>query len=291
MQNTNKKFWLLTGTEENWETALNSEVWGAREGPLVNYWKKLSKGDFLFFYVKSPISGIIGVGQVESKFKQNEPLWPDEVREKRVIYPYRFGFRTLGVLKPSNWRKDTVLIRDLKVSIQSGINSLSSSDALKEVVRRVKEKWELKNLEIGKQPKTLLKEQSVGSVHNQIRDKLQEIGVIEGFISDKEYQIDGERLDVAWRRVIRGVPTKIFEVQVGGSPHQALEKLKHGFDLWNSEPYLITDKKSKRKVDELLAGTFHELKLYIKVISLEKVENLYQSLIDQKNLKEEFGLS
>jgi len=68
----NKNFWILTGNEENWETALNSNIWGVRKGNLVRYWEKLNKGDFLFFYVKSPITGIIGVGEVESKCKQKE---------------------------------------------------------------------------------------------------------------------------------------------------------------------------------------------------------------------------
>lgn len=287
----NKNFWILTGNEENWETALNSNVWGVREGNLVRYWEKLNKGDFLFFYVKSPITGIIGVGEVESKFKQNEPLWSDEIRENKVIYPYRFGFRTLGVLKPSNWRKDALVVRDIKVGIQAGMNPLGNRESIKELINRVKEKWELSTLELGEQPKIDLKNQPLPSIHNQVRDKLQEVGILEGFISEKEYPIDGERLDVAWRRVVRGVITKVFEVQVSGSPHQALAKLKHAFDLWNSEPYLIIDESSKIKVNELLSGTFHELKPFIKVIPLEKVETLYQLLTNEKTLKEEFGLT
>lgn len=287
----NKNFWILTGNEENWETALNSNVWGVREGNLVRYWEKLNKGDFLFFYVKSPITGIIGVGEVESKFKQNEPLWADEIRENKVIYPYRFGFRTLGVLKPSDWRKDAIVVRDIKVGIQAGMNPLSNRESIKELINRVKEKWKLGTLELGGQPKIDLKNQPLPSIHNQVRDKLQEVGILEGFLSEKEYPIDGERLDVAWRRVVRGVPTKVFEVQVSGSPHQALAKLKHAFDLWNSEPYLIINESSKRKVDELLSGTFHELKPFIKVIPLEKVETLYKLLTDERSLKEEFGLA
>lgn len=284
-------FWILTGHEKNWETALNGDVWGVRGGRLKRYWEKMNNRDPLFFYAKAPVSGIIGVGKVESKFKQNEPLWPDEVRENRVIYPYRFSFWILGVLKPNNWRKEAISIRDLKVGIQAGMNPVNNREALKKLIDRVKERWELKDLELGKQPKTEPKKQTAESVHDQIRNKLQEIGILEGFISEKEYSIDGERLDVAWRRVVRGVPTKVFEVQVGGSPHQALAKLKHAFDLWNSEPFIIIEESSKRKVDELLSGTFHELKPYIKVIPLEKVEELYQYLAKQKDLKEEFGLS
>lgn len=280
--------WILTGNEENWETALNSgNVWGVREGNLVRYWEKLSKGDLLLFYVKSPVTGIIGVGILESKFKQDKPLWPDEVREKRIIYPYRFDFRILGVISPEKWRTETISIRDLKVGIQAGVNPVRNPQAIKEIIERVNERWEVE-YEFKPEKKKVI-ESSV-SPHDQIKERLLVIGRIENFISEKEYPLDGERLDVAWRKVFRGVPTKVFEVQIGGSIHQALSKLKHAFDLWNSEPFLIIDEESKRKADELLSGTFHELEPYVKVIPLDKVNQLYKALTGEKGLKEEFGL-
>jgi predicted RNA-binding protein len=225
--------WILTGNEENWETALNSgNVWGVREGNLVRYWKKLSKGDLLLFYVKSPVTGIIGAGLLESKFKQDKPLWPDEVREKRIIYPYRFDFRILGVISPEKWRTEAISIRDLKAGIQAGVNPVRNPQVIKEIIERVNERWEVE-YEF-KPEERKVKKPSI-SLHDQIKERLFEIGRLENFISEKEYLLDGEKLDVAWRRVVRGVPTKVFEVQVGGSIHQAMSKLKHAFDLWNSE--------------------------------------------------------
>lgn len=288
MDKPDKNFWILTGNEENWETALNSgNVWGVREGSLVGYWKKLEKDDLLLFYVTSPIAGVIGIGRLESKFKQDKPLWPDEIREKKVIYPYRFDFKILGVISPEKWQAEAISIRDLNANIRAGINSVKNPEVIKEIIARLNEKWEI-DFEYKVQEK---KEKIPSSIHNQIRNKLFEIGTLEKFISEKEYPIDGERLDVTWRRVVRGVPTRVFEVQVGGSVHQALAKLKHSFDLWNSEPYLIIDNKSRQKAEELLSGTFHELKEYVKVIPLDRVDQLYKALTSEKNLKEEFGLS
>ena len=85
------KFWLLAGSLENWDRAISDNVWGVREG-LKRFWDQISIGDILVFYATSPVSGVIGIGKVESKLKQDKPLWPDEVRENKVIYPYRFGF-------------------------------------------------------------------------------------------------------------------------------------------------------------------------------------------------------
>jgi len=264
---------------------------GVRKGNLVKYWKKLEKGDLLLFYAKSPIKGIIGVGRLESKFRQDKPLWPDEIRLKKVIYPYRFDFQILGILPPEKWHTDKTSINDLSVSIWAGVNPIAKEEVAKEIVSRISDKFslDLKTPRFKKQESKRVGE----SLHNQIRNKLVEIGQLERFISEKEYPLDGERLDVAWRRVARGVPTKVFEVQIGGSIHLALSKLKHAFDLWNSEPFLIVDEKSKRKVNELLSGTFHELSPHVRVIPLGQVEELYSSLTNTKilNIKEQFGLS
>ena len=281
--------WILTGNEENWETAFNSgNVWGVREGWLVNRWKKLQKGEILVFYAKSPVKGLIGVGKIESKFKQAKPLWPDEVRLNAVIYPYRFDFQILAVLSPDKWHTEAISILDLPLSIQAGVNPVSNQASVAEITNRLNDRFGI-NLGVPRaeektQPKT---EQSL---HNQIRDKLVEIGTMEKLISEKEYQIDGERLDVAWRKVPRAVPSKVFEVQIGGSPHQALAKLKHANDLWNSEPFIIVDRENLSKVETLLSGTFHELRPHIHIISTDKVEQLYESLTKESFLKRDFGL-
>lgn len=289
MEEKNTKIWILTGNEENWELAVRDKIWGVREGRLKSYWDKLNKDDILLFYATSPIGGLIGIGVVESKFKQDKPLWPDEIREKKVIYPYRFGFNIIYYL-PQSWKEKNINIADLKPPYQGGINPLSQGAKIKEILKRIKEKW---NTEISFTPaleEEKNKTEEPISSHNQIRDKLYLIGRMKDFISEKEYPIDGERIDVTWRKVAKGVPTRVFEVQVGGSIHQALAKLKHAWDLWNSEPFLIIDVKHKEKVDELLSGTFHEMAKVIKVVTLDKVDELYSSLVSEKKLLEEFGL-
>lgn len=285
------KVWILTGNEENWEVAVRDKIWGVREGNLKKQWDKLEKGDLLLFYAKFPIAGLIGLGLVESKFKQDKPLWPDEVRENKIIYPYRFGFNIIYYLLDS-WKEKNINVADLKLPFQAGLNSLNRKEAIDEILKRVKNEWnvDLPTFMVGETNDKRKTIKETPSLHNQIRDKLYTIGQLENFISEREYVIDGERLDVTWRRVARGVPTKVFEVQVGGSVHQALSKLKHAWDLWNSEPFLIIDPKHKQKVDELLSGTFHEMSGVIKIVTIDKVEELYNHLISQRELLGQLGL-
>jgi hypothetical protein len=64
---------------------------------------------------------------------------------------------------------------------------------------------------------------------------------MEGRHPEKEKPIDGERIDVVWKRIERGDPNFVFEVQISGNFYEALAKLKHAWDKWNSRPFLVTN--------------------------------------------------
>jgi hypothetical protein len=72
-------------------------------------------------------------------------------------------------------------------------------------------------------------------------DALAEIGRLQEYLSETECKINGERLDVAWRRVAASVPQKVFEVQVSGNLYSAIGKLKKAHVYWNTIlPELVT---------------------------------------------------
>jgi hypothetical protein len=102
--------------------------------------------------------------------------------------------------------------------------------------------------------------------------------------------MENERLDVVWRRVERSVPTYVFEVQIGGDIYHALGKLKHAFDLWNSNIFLIVSKNDLGKVESLLSGTFHEVKEKVKIITPQKVSELYKQKRRWVDIEKEIGL-
>lgn len=281
-------WWVLVGSEENWDHAIQGAtgIWGVRDSPVLKrHWENLKKGDYVLFYAKRPIKGVIGYGQIESKNKQNVPIWPDEQREARVIYPWRFYFNINHILSPKLWNEESLKIEG--IPFQAGLSPISNLETIKRIIKVINEKWE-EDLEFEFKAKTR-KERKI-SVHDQIKEMIYEIGRGKNFISEKEFPIDGERLDVAWRKVVRGVPTKVFEVQISGGIHQALSKLKHSFDLWNSEPYIVIQQKDMKKVDELLSGTFHEIAHIIRVVETDKIEELYSVLKKSSKIEKGIGL-
>jgi len=293
-QEKGAKFWVLSGNSlENWEKGIKDGIWGVRDKKgLRRFWERLSKGDILVFYVGRPISGVVGFGRTGAKFKQDKPLWPDEVRANEIIYPFRFEFKTEYCLPKKTWHEKKISISDLKIGYWAGLNPLRDRSAIKALTTRMEKSWGVFLEEKPSGPAHVkdIKEVYGTNLHNKIKEMLYEIGKIEGRISEKEYPLDSERLDVAWRKVDKGVPSFAFEVQIGGDIYHALAKLKHASDSWNSELFIVIRNEDRAKVEELLSGTFHEIRNKINIVSVEKVERLYDLQSEDQRLKAEIGL-
>jgi len=102
--------------------------------------------------------------------------------------------------------------------------------------------------------------------------------------------MEGNRLDAVWRRVERAVPAYVFEVHFGGDLHRALAKLKHAFDIWNSNIFLIADKEDKKNADKLLSGLYHEIRNKLRFIGVEKVDELLKQKKSLRDLEEDLGI-
>ena len=281
--------WILVGNEESWETALQDSIWGAKKN-LKNRWDKIEKGDILVFYISRPVSGIVGFGRVETKFKQNKPLWKDEIRGNKVIYPFRFEVKIDYALPINEWRQRKINIGDLHVSTWAGINSLPSKEKFANLMRKSQEQWNFSYKEILLKEEKKVEKPISKLTHRELQEMLKEIGSLQRFIAETEYPMENERLDVVWRRVEKAVPTYVFEVQIGGDVYHALGKLKHAWDIWNSNLFLITGKEQITEVQKLLGGTFHEIKDKIQIINIEEARELYQSKNKVKELEKKFGI-
>jgi hypothetical protein len=98
-----KAIYRVTGTPENYLTALRSSTWGFKDDPtLLKQWTNLQPGDVIFFHAQSLSrflkdkdlsSRVVGFGVVGNHFfTGTTPLWIEEFAEGRVIYPHRFHF-------------------------------------------------------------------------------------------------------------------------------------------------------------------------------------------------------
>ena len=289
-------YWLAVGSSENWKTAfIYRNIWGLKQTQR-HLWDELYENDVVFFYATQPASGVIRYGLLKTKFFQDQPLWPQEMEEKRVIWPLRFELDVEKCLPYDEWTKSRITSEDLKKRTRSGFQLLNESIA----------KWLISQLQ-SIQPidyiQKLTEPDKVGvaesetpyiSSHNEVKLKLVEIGKIQGFCADSEYPIkigsQTSRLDAVWRRLAYSVPTYVFEVQVGGDVEHALGKLKHAFALRNSHIFIVATETEHEKVENLLSGTFHEIDNRLKFVELEKVAELYDRKKAYFDLEKELGI-
>ena len=288
-------YWLVVGTRQNWLTAFkHGNIWGLKETQR-HFWQSLNESDILLFYATKPVGGIIGCGFVRTKFKQNQPLWPQEIRENKVIWSLRFEFDVDFCLPQDKWESEKVVSKELwpragfqLLSHNMGEKLVSTIGAIEYAVKSgrplsVSEPTVEFVGSAGKIEKTL-------PTHEEIKKTLVQIGKLQNYVCQEEYPFDIGKLDVVWRRVEQSVPTYVFEVQVSGDVYHALAKLKHAFDLWNIHIFIVASEAERNKVENLLSGTFHEIGSRIKFIELKQVEELCKRKKAYRDFERELGI-
>lgn len=292
------KFWLGVGTPVNWHTAFDyGGIWGLKKTQR-HYWESLTENtDLVFFYVTSPVAGVVGHGLVRTKLHQPSPLWPEERARNEVIWPLRFEFDVLSCLPPYAWAESKVTSAELKSRVRSGFQSLDGATA-GELIRTLPAQAP-RDLVLSapgglrNQPTALATATDApmpGDAHARAQWQLAEIGRLQRFMAETEYPIENRRLDVVWRRVQRSVPSYVFEVQVSGNLTEGIGKLKQAFDIWNSNVFLVGREEHRQPVNQLLAATFREIQHRLRFIELAQVEELYQSKRAYRELEGQLGI-
>lgn len=77
---------------------------------------------------------------------------------------------------------------------------------------------------------------------------------------------------------------------IGGDIFQAMAKLKHAFDLWDSKVFLVAGVKDRPKYEDLLSGTFHEIANLMQFIDVRLVRELLQKKRDYKEMDKSLGI-
>jgi predicted RNA-binding protein len=322
-----KTYWLDLFTGETWEEFLanDAKVSGFRENRRKTA-SRVRPGDYFICYLTG-ISRFVGVLEVQSDcYRDETPIWKRETfpirfkvklilqLEPRTAVPVLTLSDRLSIFKniqpgqqwsgffrgsPAQFKPDDGEII-LEAIRQASIKPIEREYDETKYLRYPKTYHPAKSLEtrvVVTDKPTLQYEEGEGgkkaqqSYHNWIRDMIFEIGQIEGRISDKEYRINGERIDVAWKRIEAGNPYAVFEVQVGGNFYEALAKLKHAWDKWNSRPFLVTSQQYREKALEWIKGSFHEMERELRIIDCEKVRELHNAVKTARDLRVELGIN
>jgi len=298
-------YWVFSVTGENWKIARKHRIWAVARKSLC---RKVRKGDFIILYVSGTGSFCTIMEIIGDWVFSNQLIWADEKEERKLKYPYRVktrivqeGLANVKEILPrlsfienkQNWGlyfKGTPanMGRPIPESDYRLIYETMRSNPLpkdiSEILKPRKRKISIRKVEEGATAILGLPK------HDEIKNMIFEIAKFEGKIAEVEYPINSLRLDVVWKRIRTGNPTHVFEVQISGNFFEALTKLKHAWDLWNSKPFLITTEEYIAQAKWLLEGSFHEMKDDARIVNWKKIVKLYQLLKEANEIKSEIRL-
>jgi hypothetical protein len=66
--------------------------------------------------------------------------------------------------------------------------------------------------------------------------------------------------------------------------------LKHAFDIWNSNIFLVVGEADMLKANELLSGTFHEIQNKVRLIEAKKIDELLNRKKAYRDFEAELGI-
>ena len=299
----NTSYWIFSVTPENWQIARQKKIWAVRTENLA---QKVSKGDFIVLYVSGTETFCTIIETLEDWRPAAEVVWIDEMEEHRIKYPYQTKVKIVQeglanvkelVQKLSfikNKQKWGVYVRGTPANMRRPISE-SDYQIIQNVMKLNPLPQDISSLlklkpKVARRTTIEAKELTTVPKHNEIRDMIFEMGQIEGKVAEVEYPIDSLRLDVVWKTISAGNPKWAFEVQMGGNFYEALTKLKHAWDKWNSKPFLVTTDPYVAQAKSLLEGSFHEMREDARIVNWEKIVKLYQLLRDAHKIKSEIRI-
>src|SRR5437016_4756812 len=163
---------MAVGSVNNWNEAFRlGNIWGLAP-KREKLWESVQPNDVLLFYAMRPVAGVIGYGIIKTKFRQTQPLWPEEIVKADVIWPLRFEINVAYCVPPDKWEVNKISSEVLRFRAGLSFRKLDATLAL-EVVSAFKENQE--------------KEVEPPSTHKEIKQKLVEIGSLQNHIAEEEY--------------------------------------------------------------------------------------------------------
>ncbi len=69
--------------------------------------------------------------KIHESEEENTMVWHDEAVVGKVLYPYRIIFKTIFLLDEDKWESEKITVKDLRISVQAGINPVKDEDILK----------------------------------------------------------------------------------------------------------------------------------------------------------------
>ncbi|MGC8544023.1 MAG: EVE domain-containing protein, partial [Vulcanisaeta sp.] len=248
----------------------------------------IKHGDRLVVYImkrdcKELCGSFVAVLEAVGEWRRsNSPLWPDEVREGKILYPWIINVKVIvnGTVKFAEVKDELSKLLGREIKDPGKLRPYSVYYSGKPLPSGVGELIEGKLR--GAETTKVVTEGSFN--HDELVSVVRDIGEWLGFKVKTEYQIDNFRVDAAFFKEPKVVPFAVVEVHVGGDVFKDLASLKHAYDRYGSLLIYVVarDEDSVTKlVNETVRGAFHEIKDKLIIIKAYELRKLHGALNDE----------
>lgn len=271
-------------------------LWGFKEA-LKGLWKRAKPEDYVLFYHAGefPYAGKISFlypfkdvrEQIEEATKIAEKVWGKDPRDGKT-WSYLMFIHN---------------VREVSISLEK-FNEMTGykfeAKPGKAVIRsiRVREDRAEKLLTFlnnlyqipTKAPVTA---PTTPDLHEQVVQRIYELGEIIGYTPERKWRKEGYEYDVVWHKPPREGPKCVFEVHVKGNLGDALLRLKHAHDRWESQLFLIsTEDQLNEAKTKYLTGALHELAETgaLTLLKINEVKEFHNFKSQYEWLEKRFGL-
>jgi predicted RNA-binding protein len=279
------QYWLWSATKENWEILKSKRVWATYNRNVTT---QINKGDILIFYVKGTLH-FKGIFRMASDWYETKELtWSDEIKEEKKKYPYQIDLELIQ-LGEANYKDLVPRLKFVKKKYAPQVYIYGTGGGPVNFRKPLEESdYKIILAEMKKNPvqPPVFEPTTVPSIpspprtlltHSELINMLVELGEMFGKSAEREYSSGPYRYDTVWKRVKVGNPTKVFEVHDKGVLDSALAKLKHAYDIWSADLFLVVTKhEDKERAKVLLAGSFHEIGEVTTLIQPEEIKEMYE---------------
>jgi hypothetical protein len=282
-------------THEHVESLFAEGLWGFPDDKPKNNkrrWEKLNVGDYILLYGEfRGTRGIWFLCKLKEKRKYDKPIkyW----KKNPTGYPWQIK---LAPLFPSN-KFDRELLDELSPLTKEDLKLLGIK-----IFKQKYDRWSvmvydennqqyplvIKAIEVFKSRNTKVPLEKPD--HEMLKQVIYQIGEFQNRYPDTEFNIEDRKLDVIWKKTPKSVPYVAFEIQIGGNIFEALNKLKHAYDLWNSIPVLVTTEEQIQEAKNWIEGSFHEIKDAFRILSWKEIKELYETKQKIKEFEKRLGI-
>jgi len=259
------------------------KLWALNES-LSNRWIMVNEGDYILFYNKGEF-----IYSARVNFKYPFSIKPAQVRVSRYLVERILGRDVKGRICPY-----LIFLKDVKrirLSL-SKFNELTGYN-LKAVMGFMRARRDMSKVIqyiIKEKPEEPKSEEKIDVRHSEIVDMLYALGELIGYVSYKEWHHDGYKFDVVWHKPPRIGPKYVFEVHLKGSLEATLLRLKHAYDLWESQLFLVSTEDQLEAAKNKFLGELHELKDKVTLLNIRDVIEFYKFKGKYEWLERKFGL-